>query len=380
MRRRILGPVTAAILAVVLPVSTFVAGSRLNRVQADGFGQVAAAGNRLLERSALPLTLRELVDAAIKGMLEATGDPYAGLLAPEDQAELDQLIRGTIVGIGVWLQEESRGLRITSVIPDTPAERAGVKPGDLIVAVDGRALPKAGADRNRALRGEAGTRVTLTLLRRGTRLRLTMERARIPVPDVNTRMLKGRVGYARLHQFGEGAAEELRAAVQGLLDQDAVGIVLDLRDNPGGLRDEAFDAASAFIESGLIATIVERGKDPVRVEATGTALPDDFPLVVLVNGNSASASEILAGALHDRGRAMLVGTRTFGKGSVLAVESLEDGGPLIQYTTAFFIRPNGQEVEGRGIAPDVAVVQPGAGDVDVQLRRAVVLVLRQAGA
>jgi carboxyl-terminal processing protease len=379
MRRRILASVTAAILAVVLPAATFVAGVRLSSPTGHGFDQVAAAGNRLLEESALPISLKQLVDAAIRGMLEATGDPYAGLLAPQDQAELDQLLAGTIVGIGVWLQEEPKGLRVTSVIPDTPAERAGVRPGDLIVAVDGAAIPpKPGPDRSAALRGEAGTSVTLTVVRHGERQDITMQRQRIPVPDVNARMLKQKVGYARLGQFGDGAAEELRAAVKGLLQQGAAGIVLDLRDNPGGLAREAVQAASVFIESGLIATIEEPGKDPKPIQALGGALPDDFPLVVLVNGNSASASEILAGALHDRGRATLIGTRTFGKGSVLSVEPIQDGGPVIQYTTAFFIRPNGERVEGIGIMPDVIVPAADLSSADVQLRRAAALVLEQA--
>ena len=378
VRRQFMAAVTAATLVVVLPMAGFIAGQR-TRGPAVGFERVAAAGERILEESALPVSLDELVEAAIRGMLEATGDPYAGVLAPADQAELDQLVGGTIVGIGVWLQEVPRGLRVTSVIPDTPAERAGVRPGDLIVAVDGRALPKGPrADRTRPLRGKAGTMVALGVLRDGERITIDVRRERIPVPDVNARMLRQNVGYARLHQFGDGAAAELRAAVEGLLEQGAVGIVLDVRDNPGGLAGEAIDAASTFIESGLIATIEARGEDPQRVEARGDALPEDFPLVVLVNANSASASEILAGALLDRGRATLVGTRTFGKGSVLAVESVEEGGPTIQYTTAFFVRPSGERVEGRGIMPDVPVSQTG--ETDVQLRRAVELVLQQARA
>jgi carboxyl-terminal processing protease len=377
MRRRFIPIATAALLAVVLPAAAFTAGARLNQQRVEGFDQVAATGHRLLEQSALPLTLDQLVEAAIRGMLDATGDPYAGLLEPEDQAELDQLIGGTIVGIGVWLQEERRGLRVTSVIPDTPAERAGLEPGDLIVLIEGKPVPDApGADRTRALRGKAGTFVRLTVLRGTERIALRIRRERIPVPDVNAKMLPKKIGYAHLHQFGDGAAAELRAAVDGLLDQGAVGIVLDLRDNPGGLAREAFEAASLFIDSGLIATIEARGADPQEVKATGTAIDGDFPLVALVNGNSASASEILAGALLDRGRARLVGTRTFGKGSVLAVETVEGDGPLIQYTTAFFIRPNGEPVEGRGIMPDVPVAQGGA--ADLQLRRAIQLVLEQA--
>jgi carboxyl-terminal processing protease len=377
MRRRFLARFTAVTLAVILPLATFVAGTRVaDQDEPPGFDRIAAAGLRLLQESALPVTVDQLVEAAIEGMLEAIDDPYAALLTSEEQAQLQDLVNGgELVGIGVWLHPARNGLRVTGVIPDTPAAEAGLRAGDVIVKVDGVAVAvaKKGVDRTEPLRGEAGTTVELEIFREGKTITRELVRRSIPIPNVIPRRLASGVGYVRMLQFGQGVSDELRAAVTGLLSDGVSGILLDLRDNPGGLAHEAFDSASVFVDEGLLGTVQTRGEDPQQVHANGTALEGDFPLVVLVNGHSASASEIMAAALDDRGRATLVGSRTFGKGSVLTVEPVTPEGPTIRFTTAFFIRPNGDPIEGLGVKPLYPVPATGKGDRALRLGERLVI-------
>ncbi|HYU57241.1 MAG TPA: S41 family peptidase, partial [Actinomycetota bacterium] len=339
MRRTWQTILSTVAIAALLSSASFVAGFRSADPPPSGFDEIVQTAQELRDRAARPVSDRELVDAAIQGMLDALGDPYANLLAPPEEETIDRLVDGSIVGIGVWLDVEDRGLRITQIVPDTPAERAGLRAGDLILSVDGHTLAGLGQDGTDLLRGEAGSVARLQVERDDRERSVEVRRARIHVPNVSSRTLASGVGYVRLYQFGDGAAEDLRAALEDLLGSGARGIVLDLRDNPGGLADEAYDAASLFIEDGVIATIRQRGRSEYDVRASGDALPD-FPLGVLVNGGSASASEILAGALKDRGRGLLVGERTYGKGSVLTVESLSED-TTIQFTTAFFFSPSG---------------------------------------
>jgi carboxyl-terminal processing protease len=361
-------PLLAALIATVLGAASFVAGSRL--AMSGPFDEVADTARELARRSAIPVSERELAQAAIRGMLEALDDPYAAYLDRRRSEQIDELVGGSIVGIGVWLKNHDRGLLVNEVLPDTPAARAGLRRGDVIVGVDehdvrGLTVQEAA----RYLKGEKGSRVSLVVRRGGERLELSVARAEIEIDDVQSRMLSDGIGYARLYRFSGGAAEELRSRLRELLDRGASSIILDLRSNPGGLADEAVEVASIFLDGGVVARMRERGKPERVLEATGEPLAR-FPLVVLVDGGTASASELVAGALQDHDRARLVGTNTFGKGSVLTVSDLE-GESKIQYTTAFFFTPDGHEIEGRGINPDVTVL-PAAED-DAQLRRAIEL-------
>lgn len=381
MPRRIQITITAVLLAVVLPLATFTAGVRLaDRDEPPGFDRIASVANELLENGAHPVTVDALVHAAIEAMLAATGDPYAAVLDPEQRDVLSGLVEGeTVVGIGVWIERTGRSIRVTGVIPDTPADREGLTAGDLIVEIDGEpVVAEEVGGTSSPLRGPAGSTVELTIVRGERRFTVELVRERIPIPNVVPRLLQGGVGYLAVLAFGEGVSKEIRRTIAEQLAGGAPGIVLDLRDNPGGLAHEAFDTAEVFIESGLLGTIQERDEDPIPIRATGGALRQDFPLVVLVNGRTASAAEILAAALQDLDRAQLVGERTFGKGSVLTVIPVPDGGPTIQFTTAFFLRPDGRQIEKRGVAPDYPVSLFGMGDP--QLRRALGLVLERSGA
>ncbi|MBI4259286.1 MAG: S41 family peptidase [Actinobacteria bacterium] len=375
--KRTPGAAAGVLIALALAAASFAAGIRFAGGSVDGsFRSVLSTADRLEQEAAGGPSREDLARAAIEGMLEALDDPYARLVDAEDRRAVDDLVDGTMVGIGVWLQGSVDGLRVTGTVPDTPAERSGIRSGDLIVAVDGRDVTRLSADQAGELfTGDPGTTLRLTVLRRGEPVEVEVERAEIAVQDVRSRMLDGDVGYVQLLQFGRGAADQLREAVSELLRDGAVAVVLDLRHNTGGLADEAYRTAGLFLDGGVVATIREPGEPERSVFARGEPLPG-FPLAVLVDGGTASASEILAGALQDRERAVVVGVRTYGKGSVLAFEEIPGTGETIQYTSAHFLTPDGHEVEGVGITPDLEVLPGESGDP--QLDRAVEELLARA--
>lgn len=351
-------------IAAVLATASFFAGFRLGgRDGGSPFDEVVTAADRLQSASARPVSEEELARAAIRGMLESLGDPYARLLEEDQRRTLRNLLSGTVVGIGVWLDGSEDGLVVTSVVAGTPAEEAGLRAGDVIVSVDGHDVSAVSVDQATAyFTGPVDSVASLTVLRDEAPMEFDVRREEIELRDVTSRMLSADIGYVQLFQFGKGATEQLREAVQGLLDRGARGIVLDLRDNAGGLAEEAYDVTGLFLDGGVVARIREPGRPEQLVYADGEPLAD-FPMAVLVDGGTASAAEILAGALQDRGRALLVGLRTYGKGSVLSIQDLDDpGGNAIQFTSAYFFTPDGDPVEGRGIVPDVTVFPKGPGD------------------
>ncbi|HUG89148.1 MAG TPA: S41 family peptidase [Actinomycetota bacterium] len=355
-----------ALIVAVLAAGTFVAGTRVGDPRSSGWDAVEGTADELRRDAARPISEEELIQAAIEGMLSVLDDPYAASLGPEEVGEVRDLIDGSIVGIGVWLRESPAGLRVTDVVDGSPAVRVGLTAGDVIVRAEGRSMRGVGVgDAAQEFKGEVGSSMELLVERDGETRTVRVERARIEIPDVESRMIQG-AGYARLHQFGRGAADELSEAIDGLLDRGARGVVLDLRGNAGGLADEALGVADLFLDGGVVARVRERG-EPERTERADAETLGAFPLVVLVDGGTASASELVAGALQDRGRATLVGLTTFGKGSVLTVADVGED-TTIQYTTAFFYTPDGHAIEGEGVHPDVPV-EPGDED-DEQLDRA----------
>lgn len=342
-----------ALIVAVLSAGTFVAGTRVGDPHSSEWDAIEETARELREEAARPVSEEELVRAAIEGMLGVLDDPYAGSLAPDEAGEVRDLIDGSIVGIGVWLRESDQGLRVTDVVAGGPAARAGVRTRDLIVEAEGRSMRGVSVrDASAVFTGEVGSIMVLLVERDGETLTVRVRRARIEIPNVESRMIE-EAGYARLRQFGRGAADELGEAVRDLLARGARGVVLDLRGNAGGLADEALDVADLFLEGGVVARIRERG-EPERTERADREHLGSFPLVVLVNADTASASELVAGALQDQGRATLVGATTFGKGSVLTVHEVT-GDTTIQYTSAFFYTPDGHAIEGRGVRPDVEV-------------------------
>lgn len=294
----------------------------------------------------------ELIEGAVDGLLEALEDPYARYYDETAFDDLNTMLEGGFSGIGVVLEETPEGLVVVSVFDDTPAARAGVEQGERIVSVDGTPVEDRPIDVIvEQIKGEEGTTVTIGFEggSEGPR-ELTLERERIELPNVEAELLDDGTGYLRVRQFTSGVGETVRQEVNGLIEQGAPGITLDLRGNPGGLLNEAVNIASVFIENGTIVEVKERDEPRRSYTAKGDAI-EGLPLVVLVNRGSASASEIVAGAVQDTERGVLVGQPTFGKGTVQTIHRLDAGGG-VKYTTAEYFTPSGDSIEGVGVTPD----------------------------
>ncbi len=300
----------------------------------------------------------ELIEGALEGMLEKLDDPYTGYMTPEDFENLMIDTRGTYGGVGIEVTEEDDYITVISAISGTPGEEAGLSSGDRIIAVDGENLVGEGLNKAVSLmRGEPGTDLVLEVERPGVGevLEFAITREKIELETVEHEMHEGNLGYIKLTSFSETSVEEFDAALEELGQEGMAGLIIDVRDNPGGLLDAAIQIADRFIAEGPI-THVEGGEGGVETyRATAEAL--DLPLVVLVNEVSSSGSEVLAGALQDSGTATLVGQETFGKASVQNIRQLTNGGAL-RYTMAHYMTPDKRAIHEEGLTPDVAVDPP----------------------
>ncbi|MGG7519317.1 S41 family peptidase [Allorhizobium undicola] len=306
---------------------------------------------------------KKLVEAAINGML-ASLDPHSSFMNAEEAADMQTDTKGEFGGIGIEVTMEDEMVKVITPIDDTPGARAGILAGDLISEINGqpvRGMPLS--DAVEKMRGPVNTPIKLTILRKGADkpIELSVTREIIPIRAVKSRV-EGDVGYLRVFKFSEKTFDDLEAAIKKIktdVPADKLkGYVLDLRLNPGGLLDQAIYVSDAFLQKGEI--VSTRSRDPEdtrRFNATAGDLTDGKPLIVLVNGGSASASEIVAGALQDLKRATVVGTRSFGKGSVQTIIPMGDKGAL-RLTTALYYTPSGKSIQGTGIHPDVVVEQP----------------------
>lgn len=300
----------------------------------------------------------ELVDQSIEGAVESLDDQFSHYFDPATYRRFQQSTNPRFSGIGVTVQPHERGLVIAHVIPGTPAERAGLRAGDKIVAVGRNTL--AGHPSSYAIgliKGEPGTTVSVTIERDGERSVETIERAEIVEPVVEGRLVStraGRYGHVVFTSFTSSSSEQVRAAVESLLRRGARGIVLDLRGNGGGLLREAVDTASIFIPDGTIVSTDGRNRPRHVYTASGGAIDGKVPVVVLVDRNSASASEIVTGALQDRRRAAVVGTRTYGKGVFQKLFDLANGGAL-DLTIGEYYTADGVSLAGKGLQPDIKV-------------------------
>ncbi|MGH2749187.1 MAG: S41 family peptidase [Actinomycetota bacterium] len=298
-----------------------------------------------------------LARAAIRGMIRALkrhDDPFALFYTPNGYRSFQELSTGRFSGIGVWLKQKGKRLEIVSVLPSSPARAVGLERGDVIARVDSRPVTNMNLDEAvRAIKGRAGTEVRLGIDRDGVMLDIVVERAQLQLPNLRSKVVREEFGYVRLLGFARGAGRQVHSEVKRLRSQGAEGIILDLRDNGGGLFSEAIEVASVFIEDGEIVTYRGGGSDDATYDATGDAF-EEVPLVVLVNEGTASASEIVAGALQDQKRGIIVGATTYGKGSVQEVVPLLDSSAL-KLTTGAYITPEGRNINGEGIEPDVVV-------------------------
>jgi carboxyl-terminal processing protease len=294
---------------------------------------------------------------AVHGMMESFKDPYTVFIEPPQTELQSQQLSGKFGGIGANVRRENDGSIVLSPFPDRPAAQAGVKEGDVLVKIDSTTItPEMKFEEvTSLLRGEVGTPVKVEVDRAGQKLAFNITRAEISVPSVTWRMLSQApgVGYIKLNIFAQTSKDELVKGIEDLRKQGAQKLIFDLRDNGGGLLDSAIDVASQFLDGVVVSEKHRDGsQQDFTAEATGAAR--DLPLVVLVNGGTASASEIVSGALQDRGRAVLVGQKTYGKGSVQNVVPLSDGSSL-HVTVAEWLTPKGRQITGKGLEPDVAV-------------------------
>jgi len=343
----------------------FIGDTDLGSSKIDGNGDrvIAEAYEQIVNSAVEVPSEKALVRGAIEGMIEVlkdSGDPYALFYGAKSYRQFQELTTGKFTGIGVWLDLKDGDLVVLSVLPNSPALEVGVEPGDVVREVDQEPVAEMTTDEAIArIKGKTGTDVDLRVERNGEQLAFTITRAPIEFPNLRSQMSGGDIGYINLVGFARGAGEQLHEEVERLMDRGAQGIVLDMRDNGGGLFQEGIEVASVFIEDGIITTY-RSPQDDIEYEAEGDAF-EDVPLVVLVNENTASASEIVAGALQDSERAVVVGATTFGKGSVQEVIPLSDASAL-KLTTAAYLTPDGTDINGRGIEPDVEVsgTPPGA--------------------
>lgn len=314
----------------------------------------------------------DLIEAAINGMLSSL-DPHSKYLDPDGFSDMRIETQGKFGGLGIEVTMESGLVKVVAPIDETPAARAGIQSGDLISHLDGEPILGLSLDEAvNLMRGEPNTTITLTVLRRGGEAPLEIELTReiIQVKVVRARREEN-VAYLRVTKFNDGTDRQLKQALEDLLadiGDEIQGVVLDLRNNPGGLLDQAISVSDAFLDFGEIVSTRGRRDDSVqRFNAHSGDIADGLPMVVLINGGSASASEIVAGALQDHGRAIILGTRSFGKASVQTVIPLSDQGAM-RLTTARYYTPSGGLIQAKGIVPDIIVVQARLEAIDASGR------------
>ncbi len=329
-----------------------------------------------------PVDNTTLMRGAISGMLQSLGDAHTAYMTPDEYTQANTALGGEYEGIGAIVDITGDYLKIVSPMPNSPAEKAGIKVGDLIIAVDGQDM--TGIDGQLVLKkvkGPAGTQVTLTIQRAGTDqpIDITVTRAKITQSSVSYKMLDSGIAYVALSTFGDNSTKDLKAALKDLMAQNPKGLVFDLRYNGGGYLNTAVEVTSQFIDSGYV--LFEQYGDGTRTEfkALKGGLALDIPMVVLVNEGSASASEITAGALQDAGRAKLVGVTTYGKGTVQDWRALQDNQGAVRITIARWLTPKERQINGTGLTPDVEVKMTDediAAGRDPQLDKAVELLLQ----
>ncbi len=370
MRRRLLLPVLVILLPLLLAGGIWLGGHPdvlpgpvRETLVADTDGRVFEEALDTLERDYYrEVDRRDLLNQSLDKAVGSLDDRFSHYFAPRDFNDFQQATEGRFEGVGMTVEEVERGLRVLTVYDGSPADRGGLVPGDVITHVNGRSIAGQSSEESTTrIKGPAGTPVRLTVRSDGKARELTLRRASVEIPVVEAEMRRsgGReIAHVHLAGFTSGAHGEVGKAVRRLLKEGADGVVLDLRDNGGGLLNEAVMVSSVFIPDGKIVTTRGRSRPEQVYEATGGAIDEDVPVVVLVNDRSASASEIVTGALQDRDRATVVGTRTFGKGVFQEIEPLANGGAL-DITVGEYFLPSGRNLggggvsRGAGVTPDV---------------------------
>lgn len=319
---------------------------------------------------------KTLLYGAIQGVLGSLGDPYSSFFDPAEAKKFEEDLSGSFGGIGAEIGLRNNVLTVISPLKGNPAEAAGIKAGDRILEINSTSTAEMSVDEAvTIIRGKPGTEITLKIFREGWKdtKDFTFKRAIISLPTLDWEVKDGDIGYIKIHNFNPKAVNLLREAADDLLNKGIKGLVVDVRNNPGGYLDSAVQIAGYFMEPGQpVVKELERGKDPQVLYSFGRPAFLSIPVVALVNEGSASASEILAGALRDNRNVKLVGQKTFGKGSVQEVEELKDGSTL-KVTIAEWVTPKDVKIHKKGLTPDYEIKMPEDGDKDPQLDKALEL-------
>lgn len=327
------------------------------------------AYNKLHENYISPdkITDQKIMYGAIEGMTKSLGDPYTDFFNPTQAKAFQQELAGSFEGIGAEVGLKKDQLTVIAPLKGSPAEKAGLKSADMIVKINNKSTDGMSTDDAvNIIRGKGGTSVTLTIFREGWSQTkdLTITRATINIPSMDWELKDGNVAYIRLYQFDQTLGADFKKAAFEILSSPAKKIVLDVRNNPGGYLEICQEVAGWFLKQGQVVTIEDfgKGKDQQKYLAEGNSTFADYPIVILMNKGSASASEILAGALHDNRNVKLVGEKSFGKGSVQEVTPLQDGASFLKITIAHWLTPKGNSISEVGLTPDVKVT---SGDNDI---------------
>ncbi|HOC02677.1 MAG TPA: S41 family peptidase [bacterium] len=333
-----------------------------------------------------PVDDKKLIYGALKGMLSSL-DPYSAFLEPEASKELQIETSGEFEGVGMEITLKDGVLTVVSPIQDTPAWNAGVKPGDRIIDIDGESTKGMNTwEAAQKLRGKKGTPVVISVLRENSSkiIKITLVRDVIRVKSIKSSILPGNIGYVRITNFQERTSEDLEAVIKELNNQHVQALILDLRNNPGGLLSSAVEVSQLFLpEKKVIVSIQGRKPEDKKTYYSQKAPIWNKPVVILANNGSASASEIVIGALRDNLKTCkVIGTKTFGKGSVQNLIKLDDDGTSIKLTIAYYYTPSGTRIDGKGIEPDIKVEAPeemeiGSLEKDIQLKKAIEEILNE---
>ena len=354
--------VIAAVLVVTILSAGFVVGKwKISSVDAEeGYEELKVfteALSLIRKNYVEDVKPKDLIYGAIKGMLSSL-DPHSAFMTPDQYKEMQVDTKGEFGGLGIQIGSKDGMLTVIAPLEDTPAYKAGIKSGDKIIKINGEFTKDMGLhDAVSKMRGVPGTSVKITIMREGWKetKEFTITREIIKIKSVKSKVLEDGIGYVKITQFQEQTSSDLSAAIDNLTKEKVNALILDLRNNPGGLLNSAVDVSSQFLPSGkLVVFIKDRKGDKIEYKSNRHKTDFDLPMIVLVNQGSASASEIVAGALKDWNKAVLVGTQTFGKGSVQSVVPLGDGSAL-RLTTARYYTPKGTSIQSTGITPDILV-------------------------
>ncbi|MBI3599791.1 MAG: S41 family peptidase [Nitrospinae bacterium] len=366
MLKRFSGKLAATVVILIISTGIFLGSSSVKNVLAVGRTydnlKVFAEVLSLVESNYVEdVKSEDLINGAIRGLLKSL-DPHSSYMTPDIYKEIQVETEGEFGGLGIEITIKNEILTIVAPIEDTPADRAGLKAGDMIFKIDGEPTKDMTVmEAVKRMRGKEGTNVTLTIVREGFKESkdYVITRAVIKVKSVKYRTLDETIGYIKIKSFQKSTTDELDNALKTITKNKITGLVLDLRNDPGGLLNQAVEVSDRFIEKGQL-IVYTKGKTEeqnMKFSSTGRNSYLDFPMIIIVNAGSASASEIVAGALQDLKRAVILGTQTFGKGSVQTIIPLSDGSAL-RLTTAKYYTPKGRVIQGKGITPDIIVEEP----------------------